>query len=125
MAISKTRTSIWSAQTLTAGAGSTNSTWIDLTGSYGASVSATVTNGATAPTVAAQVQIQVANDYNAGAPTLTVNFGGAFVTNAAASAVSYVSADIPVGYGAVRLVAGSNTGQNVTINADISRVTSV
>ena len=123
--MSKSHTSIWSSQTLTAGSGNTNGSWIDLTGAYGASISVAITNGGTGPTVAAQVQIEVANDYNSGSPTLPVNFGGAFVANAAASAVSYVTADIPIGYGAMRLVAGSNTGQNVTISADASVVTAV
>jgi len=125
MATTKSRTSIWSAVTLTAGAGNTNSSWIDLSGSYGSTVSGTLTNGGTGPTIAAQVQIQVANDYNAGAPTLPINLGGAFIASLTASAVSYFTAEIPIGYSAIRLVAGSNTGQNVTVSADLGNVTAV
>jgi hypothetical protein len=121
----KSRTSIWSGQTLTAGAGSTNGTWIDLSGVFEAQIDIRITNGATGPTVAAQVQVQVANDYNAGSPTLPGNFGGALVASVINSDVNYFSITIPIGCAAVRLVAGSNTGQNVTIDADISRVTAI
>jgi len=45
----------------------------DLSAGYGAQVDIKLTNGATGPTVAAQVQIQVAADTGG---TLFVNFGG-------------------------------------------------
>ena len=125
MAATKSRTSIWSAQTLTAGAGNTNGSWIDLSGGYGAQVDIQLTNGATGPTIAAQVQVQVADNYNAGSPTLPVNFGGPLVGSTANSAVSSWSVEIPIGVEAVRLVAGSNTGQNVTVDADMSNVTAI
>ena len=125
MAASKTKTSIWSAQTLTAGAANTSSSWIDLSGAYGAQISIKLTNGATGPTVAAQVQIVVANDYNAGSPTLPVYFGGAFVGGTANSEVDYLSVELPIGVAAVQLVAGSNTGQDVTVDADIAVVSGV
>lgn len=124
MAITKTRTSLWSAQSLTAAAGNTNSSWIDLSAVDEAQVNFQLTNGGTGPTIAAQVQIQVANNYNAGSPTLAVNYGGAFVGSVTASAVS--SWSVPLvgeGIAAVRLVAGSNTGQAVTVDADISTYT--
>jgi hypothetical protein len=38
---------------------------------------------------------------------------------------SQFSVEIPIGVAAVRLVAGSNTGQAVTVDADISSVTGV
>jgi hypothetical protein len=125
MAITKSRTSIWSAQTLTGGAGNTTSSVIDLSAGYGSVINIKLTNGATAPTIAAQVQIVVANNYNAGSPTLLTNFGGAFVAGVTNSGVYYCSVDIPIGVAAVELVAGSNTGQNVTVDADISTVTAV
>lgn len=125
MAITKSRTSIWSGTTLTAGAGNTTSSVIDLSGSYGAQIDIKLTNGATGPTVAAQVQVVVANDYNAGSPTLLTNFGGAFIGSTTNSAVSYCSVEIPIGVAAIELIAGSNTGQNVTVDADVSKVTAV
>lgn len=121
----KSRTSIWSAQTLTAGAGNTSSSWIDVSAAFESQVDIQLTNGATGPTIAAQVQVQVANDYNAGSPTLPVSYGGALVGSVTNSAVSQFSVAIPIGVAAIRLVAGSNTGQNVTVDADISRVTGI
>lgn len=121
----KTRTSIWAAQVLTAGGANTNGTWIDLHNTFESQIDIKLTNGATGPTVAAQVQVQVASDYNAGSPTLPVNFGGALVGGTSNSEVDYFSVTIPIGVEAVRLVAGSNTGQNVTVDADISTVTAI
>lgn len=125
MAATKARTSIWSGQTLTAGAGNTTSSWLDLSTGYGAQVDIKLTNGATGPTVPAQVQIQVANDYNGGSPTLVTNFSGPLVGGTANSEVDYWTVQIPPNAAAVRLVAGSNTAQNVTVDADISNITGI
>lgn len=125
MAASKTRTSIWSAQVLTAGAGNTNGAWIDLSTAYGAFVDMILTNGGTGPTIPAQIQIQVATNYNAGAPTLPTSYGAPLVGVTTNSGVTSFSAEIPIGTAAIRLVAGSNTGQNVQVDADISVVTSI
>jgi len=122
MAAGKSRTSIWSAQTLTASSANTNSAVIGLTNTYGSQISIRLTNGATGPTIAAQVQIVVGNDST---PTLSANFGGALVGSTGNSAVSYFSVEIPIGVAAVWLTAGSNTGQNVTVDADISSVTGI
>jgi hypothetical protein len=122
MALTKARTSIWSATTLTAAAADTTSSTINLTAGYGSQVNIKLTNGATGPTIAAQVQVRVANDSGA---TLVTNFGGAFVGGVANNGVYYASIEIPIGVGALILVAGSNTGQNVTVDADISTVTGV
>jgi hypothetical protein len=125
MGATKSRTSIWSATTLTAGAGDTTSSVVDLSSAYGAQINIKLTNGGTGPTVAAQVQAKVANDYNAGSPTLLVNFGGAFQGGTTNSGVYYCSIEVPVGVSAIELVAGSNTGQDVTVDADISIVTAL
>jgi len=125
MALTKSRTSIWSAQTLTAGAADTNGTWIDLSAVYAAIVDIKLTNGATGPTVPAQVQVQVAADYNAGSPTLVTNYGGPCISTTTNNDVQYFSVEIPIGAAAIRLVAGSNTAQNVTVDADISKVTAL
>ena len=121
----KARTSIWSGQTLTAGAGNTTSSVIDLSATFESQIDIKLTNGGTGPTVAAQVQVVVANNYNAGSPTLLTNYGGALVGSTTNSAVSYFSVTIPIGVAAVELIAGSNTGQNVTVDADISSVTGI
>lgn len=118
----KSRTSIWSSQTLTAGGGNTTSSSVNLTTVFEANIDIKLTNGSTGPTVPAQVQPQVAND---SAGTLWVNYGGALVSTSANSDIQYFSVTIPIGVAAVRLVAGSNTGQNVTVDADISTVTAI
>lgn len=118
----KARTSIWSGQTLTAGAGNTSSSVINLTGTFESQINIKLTNGATGPTVPAQVQVVVGNDAT---PTLATNYGGALVGSTTNSAVSYFSVTIPIGVESVQLVAGSNTGQNVTVDADISSVTAI
>ena len=125
MASTKSRTSLWSSQTLTAGSGDTTSSVIDLSSGYGAQVDITLTNGGTGPTVAAQCQVWVANDYNAGSPTLFTKFGGALQGGTTNSGVYYFSVELPLAVAAMKLVAGSNTGQDVTINADISNVTAI
>lgn len=125
MAATKSRTSIWASQTLTAGAGDTSSSWIDLSTVYGALVDIILTNGATGPTIAAQVQVQVAANYNGGSPTQVTKFGSPLLGTTTNSAVSHFSVEIPIGAAALRLVAGSNTAQNVTVDADISTVTAI
>lgn len=119
----KSRTAIWTTQTLTAGAANTNGAWIDLSTVFEALIGIRLTNGATGPTVPAQVQVQVAANYNAGAPTLPVNYGGALLGSSVNSDIIYFPVILPIGAAAVRLVAGSNTGQAVTVDADISTVT--
>jgi hypothetical protein len=122
MASTKARTSIASAVTMTAGAGNATSTAVDLSAGYGAQLDVQITNGATGPTVPGQVQIQTANDVSG---TLWVNFGGPLVGSAVNSAVSSWSVDLPIGVARVRLVSGSNTAQNTTLDADISQVTGI
>lgn len=125
MPITKTRTSIWASQVLTAGAGNITSSVIDLSNAYAALCNIKLSNGAAGPTVAAQVQMQVANDYNAGSPTLLVNFGGALVGGTTNNGIYYCSAEIPMAASALQLIAGSNTVQNVTVDADVGKVTGV
>lgn len=121
MAATKTRTSIWASQTLTASAADTTSSAVTLTTGYGASLNIKLTNGATGPTVAAQVQIQLSNDN-----TTYWNFGGPLVGKTSNSGVSsWAGIRIPIGAQYLKLVAGSNTGQNVTVDADISEVSTI
>lgn len=121
MASTKAVTEIFNNVTLTGSAGDTTSSAVTLDDGYGASLHIKLTNGATGPTIAAQVQIQVSADnsvyYNYGSPLvgLTTNNG----------VVSWGGIDIPIGVEYLKLVAGSNTGQNVTVEADISEVTAL
>lgn len=121
MSATKTRTSIWSGTTLTAGAGNTTSSAVDISTGYGAVLNIKLTNGATGPTLPAQVQIQVSNDN-----TTFWNYGGPLQGGVANSGVSsWGGIELPIGTKYVQLVAGSNTGQNVTVDADISNVAAV
>ena len=122
MALTKARTSLQSAVTLTAGAGNTTSSTVDNTASYGTQLDIQLTNGATGPTIAAQAQVQVAADSGG---TLFVNYGGALVGSVSNSAVTSWSLDLPIGIGAFRVVSGSNTAQNVTLDVDYSRTTGI
>lgn len=125
MAATKVRTSIWAAQVLTASAGPTTSSWVDLSGGYGAVVNFRLTNGGTGPTIPAQVQVQVANNWNAGAPSLAMAFGGPMVGDINNSFARDFSVELPPSVAAVRLIAGQNTGANVTVDADVSNITAL
>ena len=123
MAESKTRTAILAGVTMTAGSGNVSTVGPDLTSGCGASLSIKITNGSTGPTVAAQAQVQVANNYNAGSPTLWVNYGGPLVATLGNNVVTSWTVELYEGWAAVQIVSGSNTVQNCTIDADISVVT--
>jgi len=120
MALTKTNTQIHDGTTLTASAGDTTSAAQDLTGSYASVLNVKLTNGATGPTVPAQVKVQLSEDdskyYDFGAPLV----GG--VTNAG---IYSWSMEIPFGAMYLQLVSGSNTAQDVTLDADISTVTAL
>ena len=122
MALTKSRTSDYSAQTLTAGAADTTLTGVDLTASYETLVDIKLTNGGTGPTIPAQVQVQIAADSGG---TLWANYGGPLVAGVTNSAVYSWSITLPLAAGAFRTVAGSNTAQNVTLDVDHSRVTAI
>ncbi len=121
MASTKSVTAIWSSQTLTAGSGDTTSSAVTLDDGYGAALHIKLTNGGTGPTIAAQVQIQVSADNSE-----WYNFGGPLIGTTGNSEVSsWGGIPIDAGVEFLRLVSGSNTGQNVTVDADISEVTAL
>lgn len=121
MATTKAFTAIWNAQSLTAGAGDTTSGVQTIDAGYGAALHIKLTNGATGPTIPAQVQIQVSGDNSE-----FYDFGGPLIGGTGNNEVrSWGGIVIPIGVEYVRLVAGSNTVQAVTVDADISNVTAV
>jgi ribosomal protein S28E/S33 len=122
MALTKSRTSLNSGTTMTAGAGDVTSAAQDLTGSYATVVDIKITNGATGPTVAAQVQIQIGADSGG---TLMCNLGGPLVGSVANSAVTSWSVELPSAAGCFKIVSGSNTAQNTTLDCDYSRITGI
>lgn len=103
----------WGAsKTLTAGAGDVNSDAINLSDSYGAIACGIITNGATGPTVAAQIQLQISDDGSDD----WVNFGGPIVGKTSNNGVTQWVVEIPPSVAYLRAVAGSNTGQDVTLS---------
>lgn len=121
MALTKSRTELYSSQTLSASSADTTSSAVDNSGSYATLLNITLTNGGTGPTVPAQVRVQVANDTSG---TLWVDLC-TVLGQTANSGVYYFSIEIPIAAQAFRTIAGSNTGQAVTLNADYSRVTAL
>lgn len=120
MAISKTVAAIWQAVSQAATA-TTTSAAVDLRVAYDAAVSIKVTNGATGPTVAATVQIQVSEDN-----VEWYNYGGALQASLGNGIVSqWGGIEIPAAINYLRLVGSGNTGQAVQLDADISYVTGI
>jgi hypothetical protein len=121
MATTKAVTVIYNNVTLTASNADTVSSSIDLADGYGASLFVKITNGATGPTVPAQFIIETSADNS--------NFyqlGGALVANTTNNGVySWGALEIPMGVKYLRLTAGSNTGQNVTIRAEVCETSAV
>jgi hypothetical protein len=118
----KTWTALWSAVTLAPGTPQ-SSAWIDLSSADGASLAVRFTNGATGPTAAATLTVTVANEYNSGAPPLPITYtqvsGGT-----GNSEVDDFAIEIPAPWAAVQISAAGNTGQSITLDADISVNTS-
>lgn len=122
MALTKSRTSLNSGTVMTAGAGNVTSATTDVTASYETTVDIKLTNGATGPSVPAQVQVQVAADSGG---TLFVDYGGPLVGGTSNNGVSSWSVLLPMSVAAFRIVSGSNTVQNVTLDCDYDRVTGI
>ena len=121
MASTKAVTALFQAETLTASEADETSALATLDDGWGATLHVKITNGATGPTIAAKVQIQVSADNSE-----WYDFGGPLVGSTVSSeVVSYGGIDIPIGVEYLRLLAGSNTGQAVTVDADISEVTAL
>lgn len=121
MATTKVVTAIWDSDTLTKDAGDTTTNSVDLTDGYGAALHLKVTNGGTGPTVAAQIQVEVSADDNE-----WYELGGAYMAALGNGVVSeWGGIPINIGIEYLRLVGGSNTDQDVVVDADISEVTAV
>ena len=114
---------VWTAQTLTAGAGWSYSPTIDLSNSMGGQLTVVVTNGGTGPTVAPQVFLQAAavddaysfGDFQALGALSNLNKLATFPTGA--GVVTTHSIAIPHSIKYARVKAGQNTGQNVMASA--------
>ena len=114
----KTRTSIWSSQTLTAAAADVTSSVYSLAAGFRGGVHLRIENGATGPTVAATVEVWGSYVSAGTLPVLLSSVDGSTAND------GVVTAEVPLDDGviSVYLVAGGNTGQNVTVKADMVSV---
>jgi len=106
--------------TLTAAAGDHTSGVWTLDDGYGGQLNIKVTNGATGPTIAAQAQIWASPD-----GTNYYKFGGALVATLGNAIVTSWSIPIPIGVEYLKVISGSNTGQDVVIRVEGSEVTAI
>lgn len=112
---SKSATSLWSGQTLTAGAGDIFSAVVKLSAAYGAIAHRKIRNGATPPTVEAEIFVELSAE-----DLRWYEFGSSLKGGTVANAVTSDSVEIPDKARFMRLKAGRNTVQNVTADADAS-----
>ncbi len=105
--------------TMTASAGNATSSSVNLTDSRGAVCDIKLTNGATGPTIPAQVQVEVSED-----DSNYYAFGGPLKGNTDNNGIeSWGGIAIPASARHVRFVSGSNTGQDVTMRIGVSEIT--
>jgi len=117
MPSTKVTTAIHSGTSLGAGSGDTTSSVITIDDGYGGKLWIKHTNGATAPTIPAQTVIEESGDNTEFYAVATV-----YGTTINSDIVSHPH-KVGIGVEYIRLVSGSNTGQAVTIDADICEVT--
>lgn len=120
MATTKTVTVVHNDVTLTAAAGDTTSSSVNLLDGYGAMAHIELTNGGTGPTIAAQTQIEVSPD-----DTNWYEYGGPLIGTTGNSEVSFWNVPLDKGIAYVRFVSGSNTGQDVTLRVEVTEVSAV
>lgn len=114
MAVTKTLTELWSGETFTASSAHADSADVDLSAEDSATVAIKITNGATGPTVPLGLAVWWSGDdstyYRLNPPVigLTANNG-----------VQHATVPIPRDAKFIRIVNyQTNTGQNVTVDAD-------
>lgn len=122
MAASKTVTAVFNGESFVAGNTHADSSVVDLSAAYGGALGIKITNGASGPTIALALQIQVSQDNSE-----FYDFGGPLVGSVTNSdIVSWGGIEIPLGVEYLKIVPDTdNTGQNVTVDADISSVDSL
>ena len=113
--LTTTNNDIESSLTLTAGAGDDTGASTDVRASFGGVAFLKLTNGATGPTVAAQIELQGSGD-----DTVWYSIGGPLVGTTGNSEVTSWRIEYGIGDMYIRAVAGSNTGQNVSMDFDLT-----
>lgn len=105
-----------------AAAGTTTGEWIDLTAAYKASVLVKITNGGTGPTVGCTASIDLSPDNGT---TVYAGAGGAYLAGIVASGVYAAEFSLPEDTMYMRTVFTGNTGQAVTVQADVTKLTGI
>lgn len=112
-------TVLFDSVALVAGAGNQTSSTVNLVDfPRGGGLYYKFTNGGTGPTVPAQIQINFSNDQTNWFPA-----GSAIVGPTGNNATAGNRVDIPPDAEYLQVVAGSNTGQNVTLRVEVVAVT--
>jgi len=106
--------------TLTAAAGDHTSGVWTIDDGYGGELYIKITNGATGPTIAAQAQIWASPDNSN-----YYKIGGALISTLGNAIVTSWSIPIPIGIEYIKIISGSNTGQDVVIRVEGSEVTAI
>ena len=119
MASTKTLATLIAAATSNTAGSSTTGTARTTTTAYGGAVTIKLTNGATAPTVAAQAHVLVSGD-GTNYKTLCTFYG-----DTVNSSVNEFAVDINPGYQYVNVKVDSNTVQAVTCEAFFHELTTV
>lgn len=116
-AITKRHNSIWTLQRLTEGEADTVAVEPLIEG-HGAIVTRRLLNGATAPTVEAQLLLEISHDNSVWFQFSTILLGT--TTN---NADTRDVIEIPEGVKYLRFTAGSNTVQDAFVSVDVTEVT--
>ena len=120
MATIKTLSVLANNVTLVASAANYESSAVDLQDGYMSGLAIKVTNGATGPTVAAAVQVWWSGDNSN-----WYKLGGAFAAALGNNVISSWPCPLPMYAKYVKVTAGSNTGQNVTLRVEAIEVSDV
>lgn len=120
MALTKTTTTLHDGIALAASGGPTTSAVLTLDDAYGADIDIKLTNGATGPTTAAQVQVQVSPDNSH-----WFDYGGLLTGKTGNNETISWHVQIPMEVQYARLVSTHPTGQPVTIDAFATELTTL
>ena len=120
MATTKPVTVLDDNVTLTAAAGDHTSGVWTIDDGYGGILGIKITNGATGPTVAAKAQVQWSPDNSN-----WYNLGGTFGASLGNSVVSSWPVSIQIGIKYIKVISGSNTGQDVVIRCEGTEISAI
>lgn len=121
MSVTKTPLVAQASATNSAG-GTTTGSWVNVTGAYKASILVRVANGSTGPTAPCVARVDLSPD---GGTTIYTGAGGAYIAGVQASGVFAAMFDLPEDAMYARVVFAGNTGQAVTVQADVTAVTAL